>query len=137
VKQQMIRERLLATLSVFFAGVALLLAAIGLYAVLNAAVLRQRREIGIRMALGAGAGHVVRRVTLRAIGVGGLGAAVGLAGGVAFGRFVEALLFRVTPTDLASLAVPVAVLAIAAALASFPAAIRAVRIDPARTLRTE
>ena len=137
VKQQMIRERLLATLSVFFAGVALLLAGIGLYGVLNASVLRQRREIGIRMALGAGAAHVVRRVTLRAIGVVCLGSAVGLAGGVAFGRFVEALLFQVEPTDIGSLAVPIAVLTVAAVLASLPAAIRAARIDPARTLRTE
>ena len=126
VKQQMIRERLLATLSVFFAGVALLLAGIGLYGILNASVLRQRREIGIRMALGAGAAHVVRRVTLRAIGVVCLGSVVGLAAGVAFGRAVEALLFEVTPTDIASLAVPIVVLTVAAALAALPAAIRAV-----------
>ena len=137
VKQQMIRERLLATLSLFFAGVALLLAGIGLYGVLNAAVLRQRREIGIRMALGAGAAHVVARVTRRTIGIVCAGSIVGLAGGVAFGRFVQALLFQVTPTDVASLAVPAVVLAMAAVLASLPAAVRAARIDPARTLRTE
>ena len=137
VRQQMIRERLLATLSVFFAGVALLLAGIGLYGVLNASVLRQRREIGIRMALGASAAHVVGRVARRTVGIVCVGSIVGLAAGIAFGRFVEALLFEVTPTDVASLAVPAAVLAIAAVLASLPAAVRAVRIDPAKTLRTE
>ena len=67
----------------------------------------------------------------------GVGSVVGLAAGVAFGRFVEALLFQVTPTDIVSLAVPIGVLTVAAALAALPAAIRAVRIDPAKTLRPE
>ncbi len=89
------------------------------------------------MALGAGAAHVVGRVTRRTIGIVCVGSVVGLAGGVAFGRFVEALLFQVTPTDIVSLAVPIVVLTVAAALAALPAAIRAVRIDPAKTLRTD
>ena len=116
---------------------ALLLAGIGLYGVLNASVLRQWREIGIRMALGAGAAHVVARVTRRTIGIVCVGSIVGLAAGVAFGQFVEALLFQVTPTDVASLAVPAAVLSMVAVLASLPAAVRAVRIDPAKSLRTD
>ena len=117
--------------------VALLLAGIGLYGVLNYAVVRQRREIGIRMALGARASHVVTRVTLRMLVVVGVGSIVGLVAGVAFGRVVGALLFQVTPTDLASMITPLIALTIAATLAALPPAIRAVRIDPVKTLRTE
>lgn len=137
VAQQMIRERLLATLSGFFAMVALGLAGVGLYGMLNYAVIRRRREIGIRMALGARAAHVVRHVTLRMLVMAGIGSAAGLAGGIAFGRVVEALLFQVKPTDTASMALPLAALATAAMLAALPPALRAVRIDPAQTLRME
>ena len=133
----MVRERLLATLSVFFASVALLLAGIGLFGVLNAAVQRQHREIGIRMALGAGAAHVVRSVTIRMFAVLCAGAVVGLGAGMAFGRVVQTLLYQVTPTDAASLLVPLAMLVAVAVLAALPATLRAVRINPASTLKTE
>jgi predicted permease len=136
-RRQMIRERLMATLSSFFAAVALLLAGVGLYGVLNYAVIQRRREIGIRMALGARAAHVVRRVTalLLAMVAGGCGA--GLAAGVAFGRLVEPLLFNTNPTSAASVATPIAILLATAALAAIPPAARAVRIDPVQTLRAE
>jgi predicted permease len=137
VRQQMLRERLLATLSTFFALVALLLAGIGLYGVLNYAVIRQRREIGIRMALGARAPHVVRRVTIPMVRMVGVGSVIGLAGGLAFGRVVEALLFQVRPTNPASLMVPLLALGAVATLAALPPVFRAVRIDPAQTLRSE
>ena len=137
VRQQMIRERLLATLSSFFAIVALLLAAIGLYGVLNYAVIRRRREIGIHMALGARPAHIVGRVTGVMFAIVCVGAAIGLAGGVAFGRAVQAMLFRVGTTDPAALAPPLVTLFAAAALAALVPVTRAVRTDPARTLRTE
>ena len=137
VRQQMIRERLLALLSSFFAVVALLLAGIGLYGVLNDSVIRQWREIGIRLALGARATHLVRGVTARMLLFVAAGALVGLAAGIATGPVVEALLFQVTPTDPLSLLAPVAALTIVAALAALPPAIRAVRIDPVKTLRSE
>jgi putative ABC transport system permease protein len=137
VRQQMIRERLLATLSSFFGFVALLLAGIGLYGVLNYAVVRQWREIGIRLALGARASHLVKRVTVRMLIVVGAGAFVGLGAGVAVGPVVQALLFHVTPTDPLSLIAPILALAIVSAVAALPPAIRAVRIDPVTTLRTE
>jgi ABC-type antimicrobial peptide transport system permease subunit len=137
VRRQMVRERLLATLSFFFAIVALVLAAIGLYGVLNYSVIQQRREIGIRMALGARSADVVRRVTTGMLTLVCLGAAIGIAGGVASARVVETLLFEVKATDLGIVAVPLLTLLSAAFLAALPPAIRAVRIDPARTLRSE
>ena len=137
VRRQTIRERLLATLSMFFAIVALVLAAIGLYGVLNYSVIQQRREIGIRLALGARSAHIVRRVTAGIFGMVFLGLAIGLAGGLASGRFLEALLFGVKSTDLGVVAAPILTLLGAAVLAALPPVIRAVRIDPARTLRSE
>ena len=137
VSEQMIRERLLATLSAFFATVALLLAAIGLYGVLNYGVVRQRREIGIRMALGASALRIVRQVTFATLGVVLGGALLGLAAALTFARVVRSLLFEVAPTDPASVLVPMLTLAAASAIAALPATLRAVRIDPAQTLRSE
>ena len=131
----MLRERLLATLSLFFAAIALALAAIGLYGVLNYAVIRRHREIGIRIALGARACHVIRRITAGALSTVLCGAAVGLTAGVAGGRFTESLLYEVKPGDTGMMAVPVLTLLAAAAMAALPPAIRAARIDPAQTLR--
>jgi ABC-type antimicrobial peptide transport system permease subunit len=121
----------------FFAIVALVLAAIGLYGVLNYSVVQQRREIGIRLALGARSAHVVRRVTAGIFGMVFLGLAIGLAGGLASGRFLEALLYGVKTTDVSVVAVPLLTLLGAVVLAALPPAIRAVRIDPAQTLRSE
>jgi ABC-type antimicrobial peptide transport system permease subunit len=137
VERQFIRERLLAALSGFFAIVALLLAAIGLYGVLNYSVLQQRREIGIRMALGARSGHVVFRITadILATLVGGL--VIGLAAGMASVRFVEALLFEVKASDAAIVTMPIAAMALVSLLAALPPLARAVRIDPVETLRAQ
>jgi putative ABC transport system permease protein len=137
VVRQVMRERLLAMLSLFVAAVALLLSAIGLYGVLHHAVVLQQRQIGIRMALGARAAHVVRQVTGGLLASVAAGAAGGLAGGLLFGRLIESLLFRVAATDAGALATPLAVLAAASLLASLPPAMRAARIDPALTLRAE
>jgi putative ABC transport system permease protein len=137
VRQQLIRERLLATLSLFFAIVALVLATIGLYGVLNYSVIRRTREIGIRIALGADSARVVRTVTADVLGVVCLGSAVGLGAGIASGRFVEALLFEVRPTDATVIAAPLLVLVGAGVLAALPPAMRAARIDPAQTLRAD
>jgi len=137
IRRQVVRERLLATLSLFFAVLALLLAGIGLYGVLNYAVIQQRREIGVRMALGARATHLVKRVAAEMLRPVGLGALIGLAAGLGFGRLVESILFEVKATDATPIATPLLVLAVAAFLAALPPAIRAVRTDPARTLRSE
>jgi putative ABC transport system permease protein len=137
VRVQTIRERLLAMLALFFAAVALLLAGIGLYGVLDYSVLQRRREIGIRMAIGAQAGDIARRVTAEVFRMVLAGALVGLALGVASVRYIEALLYQVKATDLAMLALPSFTILAAAMLAALPAVIHAVRIDPVAALRAE
>ena len=137
VTQQMTRERLLAALSTFFAVLALLLAMMGMYGVLNYAVTRERREIGLRMALGARPEHVLTLITTRLLGVVCAGALTGVAAGLMFGRAVRTLLFQMEPTDPAALMAPMLALAVAAMLAVLPPAIRAVRIDPAQSIRAE
>jgi putative ABC transport system permease protein len=89
------------------------------------------------MALGARAIHVVTQVTRGMLVMVAIGALAGLAGGLAFARVVQGLLFEVRATDPSSLAAPILVLAAAAALAALAPATRAVRIDPAQTLRAE
>ncbi len=137
LRWQMLRERLLAVLSVFFAVVALLLAAVGLYGVLNYSVTWQRREIGIRIALGARPDQVVQRVMAGLAGTVSFGLVLGLAAGILCGRFIETLLFEVRITDTSSVATPILILLGTALVAAIPPAIRAVRIDPAQTLRSE
>ena len=136
-QSQSVRERLLAMLALFFAVVALMLAGIGLYGVLDYSVLQRRREIGIRMAIGAQAGDIVRRVTADVFTMVLTGALAGLALGLSSVRYIETLLYQVRPRDLAMLALPAFAILAAALLAALPAVIRAVRIDPATILRAE
>jgi len=132
-----VRERLLAALATFFAGVALLLAGVGLYGVLDYSVLQRRREIGIRMAIGAQAQDVAWRVTADAFGMVLVGAVAGLGLGITSARYIEALFYQVKATDLPMLALPAVMIFAAALLAALPAVIRAVRIDPVAMLRSE
>jgi putative ABC transport system permease protein len=137
VAAQTVRERLIATLALFFAGVALLLAAIGLYGVLDYSVLQRRREIGIRIAIGAQAMDIAKRVAAEVFGMVMAGAVIGLALGMASVKYIEALLYRVKPGDPVMLAIPMVTLVAAALLAAAPAVVRAVRIDPVKMLRSE
>jgi predicted permease len=137
VERQLIRERLLSMLSLFFAAVGLLLAAIGLYGVLHFAVTERRREIGVRMALGARPAEVIRSVASQQMVVAAAGAIGGLLIGLASSGVFETLLFEVTPFDPSALATPLLALTAAVLLAALPPAMRAVRIDPAETLRIE
>jgi predicted permease len=132
-----VRERLLAMLALFFAVVALLLAGIGLYGVLDYGVLQRRREIGIRLAIGAQPGDIARRVTTDAFSMVLLGAIAGLALGVASIRNIEALLYEVKGTDPGMLIVPSLTILATASLAALPAVIRAVRLDPVKALRAD
>jgi predicted lysophospholipase L1 biosynthesis ABC-type transport system permease subunit len=131
----LVRERLLSMLALFFSGVALVLAGIGLYGVLDYTVLQRRREIGIRMSLGAQRADIVRNVTLDVSSMVLLGSVAGLGLGLASTRYIETLLYGVKATDPAMLAGPSLILVIAAFVASLPAVIRAMRLNPVTTLR--
>ena len=137
VRAQTLRERLLAMLALFFAAVALLLAGVGLYGVLDYSVLQRRREIGIRMAIGAPAGSIARLVTVEIFAMVLAGALAGVALGMASVRYIEALLYQVKAGDPAMLALPSVTILAAASLAALPAVFHAVRIDPAAMLRAE
>jgi len=132
-----VRERLLAMLASFFAIVALLLAGLGLYGVLDYSVLQRRREIGIRIAIGARSSDIVRRVSAEGFAMVFLGAIAGLAIGMASMRYVESLLYQVRLTDVSMLALPSLTIFTAALLAALPAVVRAARTDPFKMLRTE
>lgn len=132
-----VRERLLATLALFFAIVALSLAGVGLYGVLHYSVLQRRREIGIRIAVGAQAGGIARLVTMDVFSMVFLGAAAGVGLGLASVRLIESLFYQAKATDLQMLALPSLTIFAGALLAALPAAIRAVRIDPVTMLRAE
>lgn len=125
------------TLIGLFAGLGLLLAAIGVYGVSSYDVARQRREIGIRVALGAAPRVVRAAVFARGMSRAGVGIGVGLAVSVALGRWLESLLFGVSATDPLTLGVAVLVLGGAAAVGCYLPAIRATRIDPIGALRAE
>jgi putative ABC transport system permease protein len=137
VANTLLRERLMALLSSFFAAVGLLMAAVGLYGVLSHSVVRRTREIGIRMALGARAGALVMAIVRDAALMTGVGIIVGLAGGLYLSGFVKGLLHEVHPTDALSIVMPIGCLLLTAFLAAVPAARRASRLDPVEALRSE
>jgi ABC-type antimicrobial peptide transport system permease subunit len=137
VDNTLVRERLLALLSGFFSIVAIVLVAVGLYGVLSYGVVQRTREIGIRLALGARPLRVVSLV-LSEIGLVTLiGLVLGLAGGVAASQFITALLYDVKPSDIWSIAAPLACLLFACSLSALPPALRAARLDPTTALRYE
>ena len=137
VRDQTIRERLIAMLAAFFAAVALLLAGVGLYAVLNYSVLQRRREIGIRMAIGSTRAGIVRIVTFNISLMIALGGCGGVALGFGAARYVESLFYQVKATDADMIALPTGAILLTALLATLPAVLRALRTDPTEILRSE
>jgi putative ABC transport system permease protein len=137
VRNQTIRERLIAMLASFFAAVALFLAGIGLYAVLNYSVLQRRREIGIRMAIGSTRAAIVRIVTLDVFLMIALGGCAGVALGFGAARYVESLFYQVKATDADMIASPTCAILLTALVATLPAVLRALRTDPTEILRTQ
>jgi putative ABC transport system permease protein len=120
-----------------FAGVAALLAALGLYGVLVHAVTQQRREIGIRMALGARQADVVSHILRSAFSMLIMGLACGLAGALALTRVLKSLLFQVSPLDPVAVSVACALMTAIGVLAAWVPAHRAARVDPMAVLRDE
>jgi predicted permease len=131
------RPRLLAQLLGAFAGLALLLAAIGTYGVLSYMVTERRREIGIRIALGAARSHVLAQIIKQGLQVTALGVTIGLAGALAVNRLIASLLFGVQPTDGLTIAFVIATITAVAVVASWLPAWRASRLDPNVVLRDE
>ena len=136
-RDQTLRERLLASLALFFAAVAVLLAGVGLYGVMDYFVLQRRRDIGIRLAIGARSTHIVSGIARRIAAMVAVGAAGGLGLGFISVRYIETLLYGVRATDAAMLAAPILVIAAASAAAAVPPILRALRIDPVAMLRAE
>jgi predicted permease len=123
------------TLLLWFAGVSLVLAAIGVYGLVSQAVTQRRREMAIRLALGADPSRVVRAITRRALTAGAAGVACGSAIALAAGRALEALLYGVRPRDAMSFAAAAAALVAVTGVAALIPALRAARVDPAPVLR--
>jgi len=135
VRDAMAQDRIVAELSAFFGGLALLLAGLGLYGVTSYAVTRRRAELGIRMALGAAPAIVIRLVLARVGALVAAGVAVGAALALAAARLTTALLYELEPRDPATLVGAVVTLAAVGVLAGWLPAYRASRIDPAEVLR--
>jgi putative ABC transport system permease protein len=120
-----------------FAGVALLLSAIGLYGVISYSVTQRTHEIGVRMALGAEAGRVLTMVLRHGVVLLVSGLAIGFAAALGLGRFLEQMLFGVSPTDLETFLVVGTLLTIVTLLATYIPSRRASRVDPMIALRYE
>jgi ABC-type antimicrobial peptide transport system permease subunit len=137
VSDSLARQRFLMLLFAIFAGLALLLACVGIYGVMAYLTGQRVPEIGLRMALGASGGDVMRLVLRQSLGMIFAGVAVGIAAALAAGRLLERLVEGMRPSEPATFGVMVAVLVVAALFASFVPARRASRVDPMSALRQE
>ena len=131
------RQRMSMLVFGVFAGVALMLASVGLYGVVAHGVTERTHEIGVRMALGAERRHVLGLVVRQGLSMALVGTAIGVARSLALSRWIQGLLFGVTPTDPATIVAVVATLLGVAALACYVPAWRATRVDPTPALRAE
>jgi ABC-type antimicrobial peptide transport system permease subunit len=137
VNETMLQPRVVASLASAFAGLALLLAMVGLYGITAYAVTSRGGEIGIRMALGAQRRSVIWLIMRDVVVLLGLGVVLGLAGALAAGRLITSLLYGIRPNDPAQLAGAVLVLAVCTAIAAYLPARRAARLDPMSALHDQ
>jgi len=131
------RQTFNMTLLSVFAGIALVLAALGIYGTLSYSVEQRSQEIGIRMALGADAADLRRMVMRQGLALAGLGMLIGLAGALALSRLITTLLYGVYPNDPLSFAAIALLLTAVAFLATWLPARRATQVDPLSALRHE
>ena len=131
------RQRLSTVILAVFAGVAILLAAVGLYGLVSHGVTERTREIGVRMALGAERSSVLRLFVIGGVKLAVVGTLVGLVGAYLLTKWIATLLFQVEPTDPATFTVVASLLLVVAALACYIPARRAARIDPLVALRVD
>jgi len=137
VNASLIRERLVASLSIAFALLALMLVAVGLYGVMSYSVSRRGREIGIRMALGARRGNVLWQVLRQTLVVSVIGILIGVGAVLLLARYVATLLFGLSERDPVTLAGVALVLFCTAVIAGFFPARRAASLDPVRAIKSE
>jgi putative ABC transport system permease protein len=137
VSKSMVQPRFLALLLATFSGIALFLAAIGIYGVMAYSVAQRTQEIGVRMALGARPLHVLRLVFGQSLGMLLIGVVIGLAGAFALTRLMRTLLFEITATDPLTYVSVIGLLAVVALLACYIPARRAAKVDPLIALRYE
>jgi putative ABC transport system permease protein len=137
VDDSMIQERLLALLSGFFGALALLLAMVGLYGTLSYLVAQRQTEFGIRMALGAEPGSILRLVMRNVISVLAVGVLAGIGISLVATRLLQQLLFGLAPRDTVTMIAAVTVLSVVALIAGYFPARRAMKVDPMVTLRNE
>jgi len=137
VGNSMARQRFYAVLLGVFAGIAGLLAAIGIYGVLAYSVVQRTQEIGVRMALGAERWQVMTLVLRRGLMLSAIGIAIGLAGASAGARYLRAMLFGIEALDLRTFVAVGTAFAVVALMASYFPARRATRVDPVVALRVE
>src|SRR6185503_17839684 len=137
VSKSMVQPRFLALLLATFSGIALFLAAIGIYGVMAYSVAQRTQEIGVRMALGARPLHVLRLVFAQSLGMLLIGVVIGLAGAFALTRLMRTLLFEITATDPLTYVSVIGLLTVVALLACYIPARRASKVDPLIALRYE
>ncbi len=137
VARKFSRPHLYAILLGFFAGIVAALAAIGIYGIIAYSVVQRTREIGIRVALGADPSDVVSLVVRQGLALTIAGIALGLSGAVAMTRYLEGVLFGVTPFDRLTFIAAAAIFLLVALLSSYLPARRASTIDPLVALRYE
>jgi len=137
MSESMARRRLSMFLLAIFAGVALALAAVGIYGIMSYSVAQRAHEVGIRMALGAGSMDVVRMVLGQSLGLTLAGILVGLLGSLALTNFLSSLLFNIKATDATTFLLVALILGVVALVASFVPAYRATMVDPVDALRQE
>jgi putative ABC transport system permease protein len=137
VDESIAQRRLNMLLMGLFGGLALLLSAVGIYGLLSHAVTQRTQEMGIRMALGAQVGDVLKLVLRQGMMLALVGEAIGLVAAFALTRVIRGLLFGVTPNDVTTFVVVAGVLAIVALLACYLPARRATKVDPLIALRYE